>query len=88
MIYFYAYMAFINVFTFIVFAMDKKKAKYNKWRIPEARLLFFSLIGGSLGGLLAMNLLRHKTKTLKFTIGMPLILILNIVVIFYINKIW
>ena len=53
----------------------KYKAKKNLWRIPEATLLTIALIGGSLGSLLGMYTIRHKTKHLKFTVGIPVILI-------------
>ena len=52
---------------------DKYKAKKNLWRIPEATLLGCALLGGSLGCLLGMHIARHKTKHLKFSLGLPLI---------------
>ena len=54
--------------------IDKYKAKKNLWRIPEATLISVAVIGGSLGSLLGMKLIRHKTKHLKFTLGIPIIL--------------
>lgn len=86
--YFTSYLVLVNFIAFLLFLVDKKKAQNNKWRIPEARLLFFALIGGSLGGILGMKIFRHKTKTPKFTIGMPVLLIINIICLFYISKIW
>lgn len=77
------YLVIINIVTFVLYAADKVKAMRHKWRIPEAVLLFFALIGGSVGALLGMVLCRHKTKHRKFTIGVPLILILQ-VVLFYV----
>jgi uncharacterized membrane protein YsdA (DUF1294 family) len=67
--------------------LDKKRAKSHKWRIPEGRLLLFSLIGGSFGGILAMNIVKHKTNHLKFKIGMPLLLIINIFTFYYLMTI-
>ena len=74
--------------TFTLFAMDKRRAVRHEWRIPEARLMLFSLIGGSLGGLLAMVIVKHKTRHPKFIIGMPAILILNIFIFYYLMTIF
>lgn len=77
------YLILINLITFVLFFIDKEKAKRNRWRIRESVLLGISALGGALGGLVAMNLFRHKTKTPKFTYGMPLILVLQIFVFVY-----
>lgn len=82
--YFLYYLLVINVVTFGLFALDKKRARKGEWRIPEATLLFFSLIGGSIGGMLAMKIVKHKTKKIKFMIGMPLLLLVNILAIYFI----
>lgn len=82
----YLYLILINIITFIVFIWDKNKSKKKKWRIPESRLLLLSLIGGSMGGLLGMFIARHKTNHIKFTVGMPLILLINLITIFYLLK--
>ena len=63
----------INLITFLAFAIDKLKAKRNSWRIPEAHLLLLCFLGGSLGGVLAMQIFRHKTRHVKFALGVPLI---------------
>ncbi|MDD7196335.1 MAG: DUF1294 domain-containing protein [Acidaminococcus fermentans] len=68
----------INLITFAVYGYDKFCARRGAWRVPEIRLLFLAAVGGSLGALLAMFLFRHKTKHLKFTIGVPVILGLQI----------
>jgi len=86
--YFYFYIISINIVTFIMFVIDKQKAKRNQWRIPESQLLFFSLLGGSIGGLIAMKIVKHKTKKPKFTIGMPLLLLANILTVYYLTKKW
>ena len=59
--------------------VDKLKAKRGAWRIPEATLLAVAAAGGSIGSLIGMKLFRHKTRHLKFTIGIPLILALQII---------
>ena len=64
----------INLITFAVYGYDKSCAKRRAWRVPEIRLLLLAAVGGSGGALLAMFLFRHKTKHLKFTIGVPVIL--------------
>ena len=54
--------AVLSVITYVLYAVDKRRAKQKKWRIPEATLIGFSLIGGAIGGYMAMHTLRHKTK--------------------------
>ena len=73
------YLLIVNIVTFLVFAIDKWKAKNKKWRIRELVLLTFSAIGGVVGGLMSMYAFRHKTQTAIFKFGMPIILILHIV---------
>lgn len=72
------YLAVINAVTFLLYGIDKLKAKKNAWRIKESTLLIFALIGGSVGALAGMYAFHHKTKHLKFKIGIPLILIVQI----------
>lgn len=73
------YLLIINALGFLLMLIDKHKAKKNLWRIPEATLIGVSAIGGSIGSLLGMHLVRHKTKHLKFTIGIPIILAVQVV---------
>ncbi len=73
------YLAFMNIVGFFSMALDKRKARRGKWRVPEARLFLFALIGGSLGSWLGMYVFRHKTKHWYFVLGMPLIFVLHIV---------
>jgi len=68
------YFAVINLIGFIIMGLDKKYAKRQAWRIPEATLFSVALFGGSIGSILGMYHFRHKTQKLYFTIGMPLIL--------------
>ena len=72
------YLLIINVIGFLLMLVDKFKAKRNLWRIPEATLMAVAALGGSVGSLLGMYTVRHKTRHLKFTIGIPLILVLQI----------
>ena len=74
------YLAIINAIGFLLMLVDKIKAKKNLWRIPEATLFLTAIIGGSIGSILGMYTFRHKTKQIKFIMGMPLILAAQIVI--------
>lgn len=76
------YLLIINAVAFLLMLVDKCKAKKNLWRIPEATLMMVAAIGGSIGSLIGMYSFRHKTKHLKFTLGIPMILIAQIVCVF------
>ena len=76
----YIYLAIINAISFILMLVDKYKARKNLWRIPEATLMGFAAAGGSIGALAGMHLVRHKTKHLKFTVGIPIFLFVHIVI--------
>jgi uncharacterized membrane protein YsdA (DUF1294 family) len=76
--YFLWYLLLINAAAFILMLVDKRKARKNRWRIPERTLILSALFGGSIGALLGMYTFRHKTKHLKFTLGIPAILIAQI----------
>ena len=80
------YLIVINIVTFLVYGMDKLKAKQGSWRISEATLLILAIIGGSIGALLGMKVWRHKTQHKKFKYGLPLILIIQIILIGYLSK--
>jgi uncharacterized membrane protein YsdA (DUF1294 family) len=77
------YIVLINIIAFITIYIDKRKAIKHKWRIKESTLFLLSIIGGSLGTLLGMYTFRHKTKHTKFTVGIPLILILQILIFLF-----
>ena len=79
-------LAAVNLLAFILYGIDKFKAKKGAWRIPEASLLLVAFLGGSLGALLGMELFRHKTKHAKFKVLVPLFLILHVVLAVYIVK--
>lgn len=68
------YLLIVNAAGFLSMLVDKQKAKKNLWRIPERTLLLIAALGGSIGSLVGMYTFRHKTKHLKFTLGIPLIL--------------
>ena len=73
------YLIIINAFSLLLMLLDKHKAKKNLWRIPEATLLTLAAVGGSLGCLLGMRFFRHKTLKAKFFLGVPVMLVLQLV---------
>ncbi|MDY6328413.1 MAG: DUF1294 domain-containing protein [Lachnospiraceae bacterium] len=75
------YLIVINIIAFAMMGIDKRKAIKRRWRIPEKSLFLSAILGGSIGAIAGMQLFRHKTKHTKFVIGMPAILILQIVII-------
>lgn len=77
------YLLFINLLGILIMYIDKKKAKYGKWRISEKTLLIVALLGGSIGTIIGMYWFRHKTQKIKFTLGFPTILISEIIIITY-----
>ena len=78
------YLLAINVIGFLAMGIDKLKAKKDWWRIPEGTLMMLCLAGGGIGTIAGMYTFRHKTKKLKFTVGMPTILISEIAAVLYI----
>ena len=82
--YILLYLLLINAVGFLLMLVDKFKAKKNLWRIPEATLMTVAALGGSIGSLLGMYTVRHKTKHVKFTVGIPAILILQIALVLFI----
>lgn len=81
--YLLIYLILINLITFVVYADDKRRAKKHMWRTSEGTLVMLAVIGGSLGALLAMLLFRHKTRHTRFTIGIPTILIAQILLVIF-----
>ena len=81
--YFLIYLIVINLIGFCIMGLDKYKAKKGKWRTPEKTLFSITLLGGGIGTTAGMYHFRHKTKKLKFTIGMPTILIAEICLAIY-----
>ena len=76
------YLLIVNALGFLLMLVDKRKAQKNLWRIPESTLLLIAAIGGSIGSLAGMYKFRHKTKHLKFILGIPAILAAQIAVAF------
>ena len=82
---FYYFIA-INILAIILTITDKLKAIHNKWRIPENTLLLVSALGGSLCMLITMVIIRHKTRKLKFMLGIPIIIVLQCIVVYFLFK--
>ena len=68
----------INLVTFAVYGIDKRRARRGAWRVPEKTLFLLPLLGGSIGALLGMRVFRHKTKHWYFVWGVPAILLAQI----------
>ena len=77
----YSILLGLNVLTFLVYGIDKYKAKRGSWRIPESTLLLLALLGGSIGAWFGMKVWHHKTLHKKFKYGIPLILFAQLVLI-------
>ncbi len=74
------YLFIVNALGLLLMLADKYKAKKKLWRIPEATLIGVALCGGSLGCLMGMRIARHKTKHPKFSVGLPVILAVQVVI--------
>ncbi len=74
------YLLTVNLLTFVIYGIDKRKARHNRWRVREASLLLLAALGGSVGALLAMYLFRHKTQHKKFRYGVPAILLVQVAI--------
>ena len=80
------YLALINIVTFFVYLKDKKAAEKGKDRVKIVTLLSLSFIGGSIGALCGMYILHHKTNKSYFTVGVPLMIVMQILVLFYLSN--
>ena len=78
------YLIAVNIAAFAVMGADKCRAQRNRWRIREVSIFTLGLIGGGAGLYLGMKLFRHKTRHIEFTLGIPAIIILNIITLWYV----
>ena len=85
-IYILYYLMGINAIAFVIYGIDKFKAKKGKWRIPESTLLLLAIIGGSIGAWFGIKVWHHKTLHKKFKYGIPLIVIIQIAIGIYIFR--
>lgn len=74
------YLLVINIIAFLAMLIDKKKAEKNRWRIKESTLLILALIGGSIGAIIGMYTFHHKTQKPRFFVGIPIIIVLQILI--------
>lgn len=81
--YLIIYLIIINLFGFLLMGIDKKRAIKHQWRIKEKTLFLMAIIGGSVGSIIGMLTFHHKTKHKSFMMGMPLIMIVQILLICY-----
>ena len=81
------YFLAVNITSFLLYGIDKFKARKNLWRISEATLLTMAAIGGSIGAWAGMRLWHHKTMHKKFKYGIPVIIILQVALAVYLHKI-
>ena len=81
MVYLLIYLMIVNALAFLFMLVDKIKARKNLWRTPEKILLGICAAGGSLGGLMGMKLFRHKTRHPQFSIGIPVMLALQVILL-------
>ncbi len=80
------YLLFINLISAIITVYDKFSAVRKRWRIKEKTLMLISLFGGAFGMYLTMILIRHKTRHIKFMIGLPLLLILQLIAVYALRR--
>ena len=85
-IYILYYLMGINAIAFVIYGIDKLKAKKGKWRILESTLLLMAIIGGSIGAWFGIKVWHHKTLHKKFKYGIPLIVIMQIAIVIYIFR--
>ena len=76
--YLLCYLLLTNLVAFTLMGVDKSKARRHAWRIPEKVLFLSAAIGGSIGSILGMAAFRHKTRHLRFVLGLPLILLVQL----------
>ena len=80
------YLTIINLIAFALYGADKRKAKCGEWRISEKMLIGIAVIGGSVGAILGMHVFCHKTRHWYFRYGLPVILVIQIVLVFWVLK--
>ena len=82
----FIYLEAVNLAAFVLMGVDKRRARKGRRRIPEATLMLAALLGGGIGTLAGMYLFRHKTHKPKFTVGVPAILLMEI--LFFVCLFW
>lgn len=80
------YLIAVNVLAFSLMGADKSKARRGAWRIPEKTLFLAAVVGGSVGAIAGMYVFRHKTKHLRFVLGLPVILLLQLLAALFMTR--
>ena len=80
------YLLAVNITSFLLYGIDKYKAKKGRWRISEATLLLMAVIGGSIGAWVGMRIWHHKTMHKMFKYGIPVIIIFQVALAAYLHK--
>ncbi len=75
------YLLGINFAAFVLYGIDKQKARMGRWRIPESVLILMAVLGGGAGAYAGMLLFHHKTRKPLFSIGVPIITIIELCVL-------
>lgn len=81
--YIILYLIIINLYGIYIMYIDKRRAKERKWRVSEKWIFLVALLFGSIGVIIGMKAFRHKTKHLKFIVGIPAILIIQLYLVYY-----
>ncbi len=76
----------VNIISFVLFYVDKRRAIKHQWRIRETTLFLSAIVGGSVGAIAGMYVFHHKTRHWYFVVGMPLILAVQLVILFLLRK--
>ena len=77
------YIIVVNAMTFLLMGIDKQKARKHQFRIPERTFFLLSFFGGAVGALFGMRAFRHKTKHVRFTVGIPVLIVWNFILFSY-----
>lgn len=86
MVWVYGVYIIVNLVSFILMGIDKYKAKHHQWRISEATLILWSVFGGGVGGVIGMQVFRHKTKHMKFIVIVPACALIQLGVLSYLSS--
>jgi len=80
------YVLIINFISFITVVLDKSKARRNRFRVPEKHFFILGILGGALGIYLGMKLCRHKTRHRRFVYGIPLLILINLIMLYFVLR--
>ncbi|NSL51532.1 DUF1294 domain-containing protein [Calidifontibacillus erzurumensis] len=81
----FGFLLILNIIGFLMMGIDKKRSQKSQWRVPEKRFWILGILGAGIGLYAGMKVYRHKTKHRAFTVGMPFIILLNLLVYVFIG---